>query len=118
MTDRTQIETEGYRKLIADHCELADRVAQMAIADHCVADRVAQMEERIALLEYLLSEEVMGSLVTPAELRAAVAEIKLSPSTATQNQTFTWLDGDVWSQYCAAVDGPEHLYTPGYPQED
>jgi len=26
-------------------------------------------------------------------------------STATQNQTYTWKPGDVWSQYTAAMDG-------------
>jgi len=30
-------------------------------------------------------------------------------STATQNQTYTWLPGDAWSEYTAAMDGPEYV---------
>lgn len=33
-------------------------------------------------------------------------------STATANQTFTWKPGDAWSEYTAAMDGPEVYVTP------
>ena len=29
------------------------------------------------------------------------------PRTATPNQTYSWLPGDAWSQYCAEVDASE-----------
>ena len=29
------------------------------------------------------------------------------PRTATLNQTYSWLPGDAWDQYCADVDGTD-----------
>jgi hypothetical protein len=40
-----------------------------------------------------------------ADVRFVLLEPVPEDHTATANQTFTWLPGDAWSQYCAAVDG-------------
>jgi hypothetical protein len=110
--DKTQIETQGYRQLVTDHCSLVARVVNL--------------EMRIAELEYLLSEELMRSLATPADLRETVAELghgwrverQLTPpneSGATSAPypvaadgvtADSWLSGDDWvTQFAADADG-------------
>jgi hypothetical protein len=56
-----------------------------------VAAWQADIEARLATLEALVAERIKAEPVPQC--------------TATANQTYSWLPGDVWSQYCAAVEG-------------
>jgi hypothetical protein len=88
------------------------------LADYCeLADTVAALVARVAKLE--------AQQATP------------DASTATPNQAYTWIPGDAWSAYTAAMDGPDvvgtvvwdtgavtwtgappFVHSPGYEQEE
>ena len=57
----------------------------------CIERQALQCTRFAALLAYIRALQACQPPVYDA-------------STATANQTYTWLQGDVWSQYCAAVD--------------
>ena len=89
-----------------------------------------RQEQALTDLQYLLSEEIMRQLLDQPSVSATPSTIVADlgsgwrierrpandhpaitmpeqPRTATPNQSYTWLPGDAWSQYCAAVDpGP------------
>ena len=58
-------------------------------------DELAALRAEVAALRDTLA----------AHLAAHASRPTPDASTATANQTYTWLPGDVWTQYCAAVDG-------------
>lgn len=86
-----------------------------------LAAQMNELQEQVEELQSLVSAEIMGGLAKPSELREVVEELghgwrierqpadasATEPSTATVGQSYTWLPGDLWTQYCAAADaGP------------
>lgn len=91
--DKQQIETQGHRALVAEHCALTERVAQM--------------EERLAQLEYLLSEEIMRSLLSEPGARLSAADATSMPYPCAVMAGVTadsWQNGGWVTQYAAAVE--------------
>jgi hypothetical protein len=117
MMTEHELKLNGCKAQLTDHLALREMVTQ----------RLADLEERLATLELLVSEEIMAGLAQPAELREIVEELgagwrierqPVSPnaSAATSDPLAenpaatiilgdTWLPGDWVTQYTDAVDG-------------
>jgi hypothetical protein len=72
--EQFEIETQGHRALVLDHCQLAKRVQVLVELEMALAETVTLLEGRIAEVEYLLSEEIMANL-TPPDVRETVADL-------------------------------------------
>jgi hypothetical protein len=116
----TEIETKGYRKLVAEFCELNDVVARLVqqsalLNAACLFQRMDALEhaynllqaaqvrqqEEIQELQYLLSEEIMRQLVSAPSAPPNVSGATSTPPSA----------GDVTAN-------PAFVHSPGYPQDD
>ena len=64
----------------------------------CTQAHIIAIEARLAILETLVAEHIGRETCAP--IRAEVVPQR----TATEHQTYSWLPGDTWAQYCAAVD--------------
>jgi hypothetical protein len=112
--DKTQIELNGHRALVEDHCLLVARVQTL--------------EARVAELEYLWSEEIMRQLLTERSVPPNdSAADPYSPAVFDPNPIAVKPTGgviaDSWqkdgwvTQYVAAVE-PGFVHSPGYPQDE
>lgn len=71
---------------------------------------LAALQKRVSALAYALTPEPDDVCYMILErVRDDALDDDLAPRTATPNQTYSWLPGDAWSQYCAAVDAAEEL---------
>ena len=88
MTDIARLKLEGYKALLADHCELVDAVAALTA-------RVTKLEAQ----QNTPPARTATPLTIDDDLDAVMIALNQS-HTATHGQTYTWLPGDAWSQYC------------------
>ena len=91
MSDATHLKLHGYNALLADHCELADAVAALTA--------------RVAALEAQHAQDALPITGPPSDSAFTIrtdGSLERNASTATPGQTYTWLPGDAWSQYCEA----------------
>ena len=80
------------------------RCATLAAELETLRARVAKLEAQHAPEIYvtpeLLADFVLGSGAFLTEIEVVIANPPYAASTATPGQTYTWLPGDAWSQYC------------------
>ena len=71
----------------------------------CTQRQDAALNDLFAIVTLLATDvSLLRKRVIALEARPAVTPASY---TAAPNQTYTWLPGDAWSQYCAAIDGED-----------